>query len=101
VPDFIDSSDFLSKSSLLMRAAVNRQHFDPTNPEHLASLRRFINTGNWGSVQFFCEYPFSEVPMTVLMKFAGHHLGAARETAAERLARVPVPKASEQPVNAA
>ena len=83
MPDFNDSSDFLNNSSILKRGSVNRQHFDPTNPEHLESLKTFVKTGNWGKVQFFCEYPFSDVPMTVLMKFAGHHLQASRRKTGE------------------
>lgn len=85
MPDFADSHDFLNKSTILRRASVNRQHFDPNNSDHIDSLRTFINTGNWGSVQFYCEFPFSDVPMTVLMKFAGSRIGAARKTASEML----------------
>lgn len=86
MPDFVEAPDFLYNSTILKRASVNRQHFDPTNVEHLESLKVFINTGNWGKVQFFVEYPFSDVPMTVLMKFAGHALDARRRTAEEALA---------------
>ncbi len=86
MPDFADTNDFLSKSTILRRASVNRQHFDPTDPEHLESLKTFIETGNWGKVQFFCEYPFTDVPMTVLVKFAGRALDARRMTAKEALA---------------
>lgn len=86
MPDFADSNDFLSKSTILRRASVNRQHFDPSNSEHIDSLRTFINTGNWGTVQFYCEFPFTDVPMTVLMKYAGAKIGAHRKTAEELLA---------------
>jgi hypothetical protein len=86
MPDFSDASDFLSKSTILRRAGVNRQFFDPDNPDHVDSLRTFINTGNWGAVQFYCEFPFTDVPMTVLMKFAGSRIGARRQTAEEVLA---------------
>ena len=86
MPDFIDSHDFLSQSTILRRASVNRQHFDPSNPEHLASLRTFIRTGNWGPVQFYCEFPFTDVPMTVLMKHASHVLGVQRQTDEEAMA---------------
>lgn len=86
MPDFADSYDFLNRSTILRRAAINRQNFDPTNEQHLASLKLFIQTGNWGDVQFFCEFPFSDVPMTVLMKFAGMHLNAHRKTSEEVLA---------------
>lgn len=86
MPDFIDSSDFLSKSSILRRASVNRQHFDPTNSDHIDSLRTFIRTGNWGAVQFYCEFPFTDVPMTVLMKHASHVLSTSRWTSEEAMA---------------
>lgn len=86
MPDFADTNDFLSKSTILRRASVNRQHFDPNNSEHIDSLRSFINTGNWGAVQFYCEFPFTDVPMTVLVKFAGSRIGAHRKTAEEVLA---------------
>lgn len=86
MPDFIETPDFLNNSTVLRHASVNRQHFDPKDPEHLQSLTQFIATGNWGKVQFFCEYPFSDVPMTVLMKFAGYHLNARRQTSEEALA---------------
>ncbi len=88
MPDFCETPDFLSSSSLLRRASVNRQIFAPTNPAHTESLAKFIATGNWGDTQFFCEAPFSDVPMTVLMKYAGHLLNVHRETVEDRLARI-------------
>ena len=75
MPDFVESNDFLSNSTVLRHAAVKRETFDPTNAEHLESLKTFLETGNWGKTQFYCEFPFSNVPMTVLMKFASHSLG--------------------------
>ncbi len=87
MPDFADSYDSLSKSTVLRHSGVRREFFDPTNQLHLDSLAHFIRTGNWGQVQFFCEYPFSDVPMTVLMKFAGNSLDAHRETAEDRIKR--------------
>lgn len=87
MPDFADSYDSLSKSIVLRHSGVRREFFDPANKDHTDSLATFIKTGNWGKVQFFCEYPFSDVPMTVLIKFAGHHLDASRETAEDRIKR--------------
>lgn len=87
MPDFADTNDFLSKSTILRRASINRQFFDPTNREHLESLRVFIDTGNWGSVQFYCEFPFTDVPMTVLTKFAKHCLSGKRQLDEEVLAQ--------------
>lgn len=78
---------------------VRREKFDPANEEHLASFKIFIETGNWGDVQFHAELPFIEVPMTVLMKFAGHHLNAKRESASQAAKRIaaknvlPIPRA--------
>lgn len=86
MPDFADSNDFLSKSTILRRAGVNRQFFDPTDVKHIESLRSFIRTGNWGKVQFYCEFPFTDVPMTVLMKYTGYLLNAKRQSDEEVLA---------------
>lgn len=86
MPAFNDTNDFLNKSSILRRASVNRQHFDPTNAQHVESLKTFIETGNWGEVQFYCEYPFTDVPTTVLTKFVGFQLNVRRQTAEEVLA---------------
>lgn len=88
MPDFADSPDYLSRSNTLRRCTMARSEFDPSNKEHLASLRTFVQTGNWGKNQFVCEFPFTDVPMTVLMKFAGHHLDATRETHGDRLLRL-------------
>ena len=73
--------------SILNRTFINRETFDPTNEAHLESLQHFIRTGNWGSVQFFAELPYCEVPMAVLMKFAEHKLQVSRETPQERAGR--------------
>lgn len=82
MPHFDDSGtqDFLTRSAVLRKHGSKRAFFDATDPEHCASLRQFIKTGNWGEVQFFPEFPFTDVPMTVLMKFAGHHLKTERVT---------------------
>jgi hypothetical protein len=75
-------------SNILRRAFVTRQEFDPTNIEHIASLKCFVSTGNWGEMQFFAELPFIEVPTTVLMKYVQHQLGVSLETASERNTRL-------------
>ena len=88
--NFIDTGthDFMSRSTILRKHSSARTFFDPLNSEHCESLKRFIETGNWGSVQFFPEYPFTEVPMTVLMKFTRQRLDAAeRLTIIERNAQ--------------
>lgn len=88
MPDFMETSDFLNNSTVLRKHMINRQVFDPQNPEHLQSLDQFIRTGNWGTIQFYCEHPFTDVPMTVLMKFAAATRRVSRETADERRERL-------------
>ena len=87
MPAFAESSDFLNRSSILRHVNPNRTTFDPNNGDHIESLRQFIATGNWGKVMFHCEFPFTDVPTTVLMKFAGQMLGAHRETVEDRITR--------------
>jgi hypothetical protein len=87
MPYFADTSDVLNLSTALRRHSVNRVLFDPSLETHLDSMRAFLRTGNWGDVQFYCETPYTDVPMTVLMKFAMYQEGVQRETLAERQAR--------------
>jgi hypothetical protein len=68
-------------------ATVNRQTFNPKSPAHVKSLETFLRTGTWGDVSFFIEAPFTDVPTTVLTKFALAKLNVTPETAAERMAR--------------
>ena len=93
MPNFVETSDFLNRSTILRHTNPNRTTFDPHNGEHLESLRQFIKTGNWGSVMFHCEFPFTDVPTTVLMKYTGAMLGAHRETVEDRIARQITPNA--------
>lgn len=81
-------TEMLSAAATLRQPLVERAHFDPTNPDHLASLDAYLQTGNWGAVQFFPELPFVEVPITVLTKFAMHQRKVRSETEAERKVRV-------------
>lgn len=87
MPAFLETSDFLNRSTILRHTNPNRTTFDPNNSDHVDSLRTFIQTGNWGKVMFHCEFPFTDVPTTVLMKFAGSRLGAHRETVEDRILR--------------
>lgn len=57
-------------SRALREPSVRRENFEPKNKEHRASLKKFLETGNWGDVQFYAEYPCETVPETVLRKFA-------------------------------
>lgn len=88
MPNFIEVQDALNRSTVLRKATPTRVEFNAENPMHLESLKKFIETGVWGEVSFHCEYPFTDVPMTVLVKYAGHMLGTARETASTRLERL-------------
>jgi hypothetical protein len=71
-------------SSVFVKPLIQRERFDPKNDKHLESLEVFIRTGNWGTIQFFPELPYNEVPMTVLMKYAEHMSGVTRESSVER-----------------
>lgn len=75
-------------SSIFNAPIIHREHFDPTKEAHIKSMKYFIQTGNWGAVQFLPELPYIEVPMTVLMKFAEHMTNVKRESSAERGARI-------------
>lgn len=88
MPYFTDTSDCLNLSTLLRRQSVNRVFFDPSLQSHLDSLDVFLRTGNWGEVQFYCEHPYIDVPMTVLMKFARYQQRIKRESGQERALRV-------------
>lgn len=103
MPDFADSSDVLNLSTALRRHTVNRVSFDPSLQSHLDSFDVFLRTGNWGDIQFYCEHPYTDVPMTVLMKFAMYEQSVQRETRAEQLERLagmslatPVVESAEQ-----
>ena len=63
-------SDTLSQSGILRNARIERAEFNPTKKEHLESLREFLDTGNWGKIQFYPEAPYLNVPETVLRKVA-------------------------------
>ncbi len=65
-------------------SCINRADFDPTVQRHLDSLKKFLETGNWGDIQFFCEYPYTDVPTTVLMKYAAFKLSADLKSRAKK-----------------
>jgi hypothetical protein len=63
----------MSPATILNRTKlVNREVFDPSKRDHVLSLMKFIETGNWGSVQFFEETPYTDVPATVMNKYLRH-----------------------------
>lgn len=84
MPHFADTTDALSRSHVLRSVSSHRVSFDPTNEEHCASLKAFLETGNWGKVMFHAEYPYSDIPTYVLAKYASHNLNAHRLTSAEK-----------------
>lgn len=88
MPEFVQTNDFLNQSTALRRVGATRTFFNPKDQQHIDSLKHFLRTGNWGKFQFFCEAPFTDVPMTVLITFAAAGLNVKRETEAERGARL-------------
>ncbi len=78
MPDFVFDLPDRFQSRVLHANQVRREHFDPRNKEHQRSLKTFLNTGNWGTVQFFAEHPYVTVPETVMRKFCLHHLDKAK-----------------------
>lgn len=69
-------SSSISPNIISTLSRVNRVTFDPSKKAHLESVKTFMETGNWGDIQFFCEYPYTDVPMTVLTKFTAFKLKA-------------------------
>lgn len=63
-------TDMLGNSGVLRNNGMKREEFDTNNPKHLASAKHFLETGNWGEVQFYPELPYLNVPETVLRKLA-------------------------------
>lgn len=63
-------TDSLGGSNVLREARIPREYFDTQNSKHMKSLKCFLDTGNWGSIQFFVEAPYVTVPETVLRKVA-------------------------------
>src|SRR5438046_1823824 len=73
-----DAFDFISKTRTAGkrrgRFTLPREMFDPTNTNHLYSYKRFLDTNNWGDIQFHVEYPYETVIETVTRRFAQHVL---------------------------
>ena len=74
MPNFQQFPDDKVTSRILNRSFVARVNFDPKKSKHRDSLKRFLETGNWGEVQFFAEAPYVTVPETVLRKMAASAL---------------------------
>jgi hypothetical protein len=73
-----------SIAASLRNAQVERVVYDPSNEAHNDSLDTYLVSGNWGKIQFFPELPFSEVPITVLTKYARYMRDVRAETKDER-----------------
>lgn len=63
-----------TRPTILQAARIKRETFDPTNEAHRASFQKFLTSGNWGSVCFQVEQPYTTVPETVMRKFCLHML---------------------------
>jgi len=83
MPDFVEPNDHLARSSILRQVSNHRVSFDPSKKAHCESLKSFLETGRWGNVMFYPEYPYTDVPTYVLAKFACHALKVKRKTSAE------------------
>ena len=71
---YLSNPDERFQSRILSAAQVKRAEFNPKNKDHLRSYRQFLESGNWGDVLFFCEFPYVTVPETVSKKFAKYTL---------------------------
>lgn len=71
---FLMNTDDRFQSQILRANLIRREEFNPKNKEHLKSYQNFLKTGNWGAVQFHCEFPYVTVPETVSRKFANYTL---------------------------
>jgi hypothetical protein len=80
----------MTNNILRQAKLVRREIFDPANPLHLESFKIFLATGNWGAVQFQPEAPYTEVPMTVVMKYAQYTLNVTMESPVDRANRMMV-----------
>jgi hypothetical protein len=72
--NYLNNIDERFQSKILRGNQVRREEFNPKLKDHLKSYQNFLKTGNWGEVQFFCEFPYVTVPETVSRKFACHTL---------------------------
>lgn len=75
----------MSNSINLQKHGIKRVNFNPKDAAHLRSMKTFIESGNWGKVQFLPEFPYNDVPTTILMKFATYSLKANTATRMNRL----------------
>jgi hypothetical protein len=71
-------NDYLGGSNVLRKARIPREYFDPQNSKHMESLDAFLETGNWGKIQFYAEAPYVTVPETVLRKVARAALNVSK-----------------------
>lgn len=67
MPHFVND-DTARLEKRVVSNCLKREIFDPSDKEHRESLRMFLTTGNWGSVHFYAEHPYTTVPETVMRK---------------------------------
>lgn len=63
-------------SQILNKAKPVRVEFNPRNKKHLASFKKFLETGSWGDVKFQLIAPYVTIPHMVLTMFALEKLKA-------------------------
>jgi hypothetical protein len=75
-----ESREFLKASRATRKRRgkyeLQREIFDPKNPAHLESYRRFLMTGNWGNLRFHIEIPHNTVTETVTSRFCIEQLNS-------------------------
>jgi hypothetical protein len=76
MPTFINDSADCLQFKILRGGEVHRERFNPIDEKHLKSYQKFLSTGNWDGVQFYCEFPYTTVPETVSRIFATHQLNS-------------------------
>jgi hypothetical protein len=74
---YVDETNHIQARVLNAKCLVRREIFDAKNKEHLASFKHFLDTGAWGTVQFFAEGEHISVPETVLRKYSNVMLNRA------------------------
>lgn len=67
-------TDVLYAATTLKIQSVDRVKFDPSNKEHLLSLKTFLQKGSWGNLQFKIEHPYNSVIDSVLRNLANYYI---------------------------
>lgn len=83
----------------LLTARPQRTHFNPKNKAHVASLKQYLETGNWGEAKFVCEGTYLSVPDYVMRKYLAHQL-KCRDIVLDGPIPTPNVEEAEEPVTA-